>query len=59
MPFIPKCPPATIAFKSSGLPPPNLQTENTCPSIINKSKVKFGSPLKDNIPLEEPSLEES
>ena len=34
MPFIPKCPPATIAFKSSGLPPPNLQTENTCPSII-------------------------
>ena len=39
MPFIPKCPPATIAFKSSGLPPPNLQTENTCPSIINKSKM--------------------
>ena len=31
MSFIPKCPPATIAFKSSGLPPPNLQTEKYMP----------------------------
>lgn len=24
----PKCPPATIAFKTSGLPPPNLEVKD-------------------------------
>jgi len=38
--IIPKCPPATIAFKTPGSPPPNLQTTENIDSH-NQKKLKY------------------